>query len=74
MIRQGCSTSLLQGSQQWSTISSSEPNTGFASPLSRMNCQMFSCGLSSGLFEGIAMTEMLGVARAWASGASRPGP
>ena len=33
-------------------------NTRFDGQLSRMNCQIFPCGLSSGLFEGSAMIEM----------------
>jgi hypothetical protein len=35
----------------------------FESQLSRMNCQMFSTGLSSGDFGGIAMIVMLGGTR-----------
>ena len=38
---------------------SCDVKTRFDSQLSRMNCQMFSTGLSSGLFEGIATIEML---------------
>ncbi len=52
MIVQGWSTSLFQASQQWSTMASYDANTRFESQLSRMNCQTFSCGFSSGHFAG----------------------
>jgi hypothetical protein len=60
MIRQGWSTSLFQASQQWSTMSSKDLKTRFESQLSRMNCQMFSCGLSSGHLDGNGIKVMLG--------------
>src|SRR3984893_5862579 len=52
MIFQGMSMSLFQAKQQWSRMSSYDLKTRFESQLSRMNCQMFSTGLSSGDFGG----------------------
>ena len=42
--------SLFHASQQWSTMSSKDLKIRFESQLSRRNCQMFSCGFSSGHF------------------------
>jgi len=39
--------SLSRASKQWSTMSSTDLKTRVESQFSRMNCQMFSCGLSS---------------------------
>jgi len=52
--------SLFQASQQWSTMSSKDLKIRFESQLSRMNCQTFSCGFSSGHFAGNGMSVMLG--------------
>ena len=60
MMRQGWSMSLFHASQQWSTMSSKDLKTRFESQFSRMNCQMFSCGLSSGHLAGNGMRVMLG--------------
>ncbi len=60
MIRQGCSMSLFQALQQWSTMSSKDLKILFDSQFSRMNCQTFSCGLSSGHFAGNGIRVMLG--------------
>ena len=60
MIRVGCSTSLFQGSQHWSTMSSKDLNIRFEGQLSRMNCQTFSCGFSYGHFAGNGMSVILG--------------
>lgn len=59
MMRQGWSTSLFQASQQWSTMLSWEVKTRFDSQLSRMNCQTFSTGFSSGHLGGSGMMLML---------------
>src|SRR4029450_6589312 len=48
MIIQGRSTSLFQASQQWARMSSEVSNTRVDHQLSRMYCQTFSTGLSSG--------------------------
>ena len=53
--------SLFHASQQSSTIFSWEVNTRLESQLSRMNCQIFSTGLSSGHFAGSAMMLILPV-------------
>src|SRR5271170_8240826 len=52
--------SLFQASQQWSTMSSKDLKILFESQLSRMNCQTFSCGFSSGHFAGNGIRGMLG--------------
>jgi hypothetical protein len=52
MIRQGWLMSLFHASQQWSTMSWKDLKIRFDSQLSRKNCQMFSCGFSSGHFAG----------------------
>ena len=44
--------SLFQASQQWSTMSSKDLKIRFESQFSRMNCQTFSCGFSSGHLAG----------------------
>src|SRR6202011_4732007 len=59
MIFQGMSMSLFQAKQQWSRMSSYDLKTRFESQLSRMNCQMFSTGLSSGDFGGDGKSVML---------------
>ena len=69
MIVQGRSMSLFQASQQWSTRSVSV-NTRFESQLSRMNCQTFSAGLSSGHLGGSTTRVMLSGS---SHVASRPG-
>lgn len=48
MIVQGCSMSLFQASQRRATIWSQDGKILFQSQLSRMNCQAFSTGFSSG--------------------------
>ena len=53
LILPGLLMSLFQASQQQSTISSSDWNTMLESQLSRMYCQMFSTGLSSGERGGV---------------------
>src|SRR5829696_2549163 len=65
MMVQGRSVSLFQAPQQWSTRSVSDANTRFESQLSRMNCQTFSAGLSSGHLGGSTTSVML-------SGTTRP--
>jgi hypothetical protein len=60
MMRQGWFISLLHASQQWLTMSSKDLKIRFESQLSRMNCQMFSCGFSSGHFAGNGIRVMLG--------------
>jgi len=65
MIFQGWSMSVFQAKQQWSTMSSKDLKTRFDSQFARMNCQMFSCGLSSGERGGSGRSEML-------AGALRP--
>ena len=52
--------SLFHASQQWSTMSSKDLKIRFESQLSRMNCQTFSCGFSSGHFAGNGISVMLG--------------
>jgi SAM-dependent methyltransferase len=59
MMRQSCSVSLFQASQQWSTMSSWEVKTRSGSPLSRMNRQRFSTGSSSGERGGNGTRVML---------------
>src|ERR1700724_3325764 len=59
MIFQGSSMSLFQAKQQWSRMSSWDLKMRFESQLSRMNCQMFSTGLSSGDFGGNGKSVML---------------
>src|ERR1700730_8957230 len=59
MLFQGMSMSLFQAKQQWSRMSSYDWKTRFESQLSRMNCQMFSTGLSSGDFGGNGKSVML---------------
>ena len=49
--------SLFQTSQQWSTMSSKDMKRRFESQLSRMNCQTFSSGLSSGQNGTIVMLD-----------------
>src|SRR5262249_22955309 len=64
MMRQGWSTSLFQGSQQWSTRSSYDLKIRFESQLSRMNCHTFSTGLSSGHLGGsVMMVTLAGTTR-----------
>src|SRR5271156_5278462 len=46
--------SLFQASQQWSTMSSKDLKIRFESQLSRMNCQPFSCGFSSGALDPLS--------------------
>ena len=41
-------------------MSLNDLKTRFESQFSRMNCQMFSCGFSSGHFAGNAIRVMLG--------------
>src|SRR5215470_9386186 len=60
MMAHGWSTSLFQASQQWSRMSLEDRNTRLESQFSRMNCQTFSTGLSSGHFGGKGMSVMLG--------------
>lgn len=48
VMRSGSSMSLFQASQHRATLSSQDVNTRFESQLSRMNCQTFSTGFSSG--------------------------
>ena len=60
MIRHGWSMSLLHASRQRSTMSLKDLKTRFESQLSRMNCQTFSCGLSSGHLAGKGISVMLG--------------
>ena len=52
--------SLFQASQPWPTMSSKDVKIRFESQLSRMDCQMFSCGLSSGHFAGNGIKVILG--------------
>ena len=59
IIFHGWSMSLFQASQQRETICSYEPKTWFDSQLSRMNCQMFSTGFSSGDLGGKVRMVML---------------
>jgi hypothetical protein len=70
MIFQGCSINLFQASQLSVTMSSCDLKTLFDNQLSRMNCQMFSTGLSSGdrggngrsvMFAGISSFSVLSV-------------
>ena len=51
--------SLFHASQQWSTMLSQEVKSRLESQLSRMNCQMFSTGFSSGHLAGRAMMLIL---------------
>ena len=51
---------LFHASQQVATMSSYELKTLLESQLSRMNCQMFSTGLSSGALGGKGRSVMLG--------------
>ena len=51
--------SLFQASQQWSRISSKDLKIRLDSQFSRMNCQTFSAGLSSGHFAGRGIRVML---------------
>ena len=60
MIRQGWLISLFHASQQWSTMSWKDLKIRFESQLSRKNCQMFSCGFSSGHLAGNGIRVMLG--------------
>jgi hypothetical protein len=46
--------SLFHASQQWSMMLSCDVKTRLESQLSRINCQMFSTGLSSGHLAGSA--------------------
>jgi len=48
MMRHGWLARLFQAKQQWSTMSSQDLKMRFDSQLSRMNCQTFSTGFSSG--------------------------
>jgi len=65
MIIQGWSTKRFQAWQQWSRMSSYEVKTRLESQLSRMNCQTFSTGLSSGDLGGSGSSVMLaGTSRA----------
>ena len=59
MIVHGCSISLFQARQQVSIMCSLDVNTRFESQFSRMNCQMFSTGLSSGDRGGRGTSVML---------------
>ena len=58
MTRQGWSASRFQASQQWSTMALYEAKTRLDSQLSRMNCQTFSTGFSSGHLAGGGTTVM----------------
>src|SRR6266446_9189291 len=58
IIVQGWSTSLFQEKQQCSRMS--ERKTRLESQLSRMNCQTFSTGLSSGHLAGSGTSVMFG--------------
>jgi len=60
MIVHGSAMSLFQASQQWSTMFVYERKMRFDSQLSRMYCQMFSTGLSSGHFGGSGTMVMFG--------------
>ncbi len=74
MMVQGCSTSLFQAKQQWSTLSSYEVNTRFESQLSRRNCHTFSCRFSSGHFGGRGTMVMLAGTVSSAERCHQPGP
>jgi hypothetical protein len=50
MMRHGWWMSLFHASQQWSRMSGQDLKTWMESLFSRMNCQKFSVGLSSGHF------------------------
>ena len=58
IMRHGWSMSLFQAWQQWATMSSYDLNTRFEIQLSRMNCQTFSTGFSSGDRGGSGSREM----------------
>ena len=60
MIFHGWSMSLFQASQHRARISSCDLKTRLDNQLSRMNCQMFSTGLSSGDLGGKNRSVMLG--------------
>jgi hypothetical protein len=51
-MSQGRSTSLFHASQQWSRMLAEDVKTRFESQFSRIYCQQFSVGLSSGAFGG----------------------
>ena len=59
MIFHGLSMSLFQASEHMLTISSSDLKMRLLSQLSRMNCHMFSTGLSSGDLGGKDKSVML---------------
>lgn len=59
MILQGWSRSVFQAKQQWSRMSAWDVKMRLESQLSRMNCHMFSTGLSSGDRAGKGIKVML---------------
>ena len=59
MMCQGWSASLFQAAQQWSRRSLYDVKMRFESQFSRMNCQMFSTGFSSGHLDGSATRVMI---------------
>ena len=60
IIFQGWSISLFQASEHIATISSYDLKTRLDNQFSRMYCQMFSTGLSSGDLGGRGRSVMLG--------------
>ena len=73
MIVQGCSMSLFQASQRRATIWSQDGKILFQSQLSRMNCQAFSTGFSSGDLGGRGSRVVFSAPRVSWWWASRPG-